>query len=150
LLGGDAWIEDGLGRRAFRVDGARLRGGCRLVIEDVDGRLLYSMLERTPRIRDTLEIESDVGVVARIEKSLVAPLREHFVVEFDDAPAWQAEGSIGEREYRIDRPGRDVAGVSHRWFRANGSFGVKVALGQDAALVLMVAIAIDQLANPDR
>lgn len=149
LLGGDAWIDDGLDQRAFRVGGT-WRGGSRLVMEDVDGRRLYAIQVRTPRIRDTLEIETDAGVVATIERSLVAPLRERFVVEFDDAPAWRAEGSIGDREYRIAGPGRAVAGVSRRWFRAAGSFGVEVAPGEDAALVLMVAIAIDQLANPDR
>ena len=45
------------------------------------------------------------------------------------------------------RDGIPVANISKRWFRVRESYGVAVAPGQDAALVLAITVCIDHLVD---
>jgi uncharacterized protein YxjI len=56
-IGDDYWIEDGDGRRAYKVDGKALRVRETLNFDDASGNTLLRIQERMLRIRDTMEIE---------------------------------------------------------------------------------------------
>ena len=47
----------------------------------------------------------------------------------------------------IERDGDHVAEVSKRWFRVRDTYGVEIAPGQDDALILAVAVCIDQMSH---
>ena len=60
------------------------------------------------------------------------------------------QGNILDHEYSIGE-GRDkVAEVSKKWFRIRDSYGIEVDAGQDDAVILMIAIAIDEMAHEGR
>ncbi len=42
-----------------------------------------------------------------------------------------------------------VAKISKKWFRVRESYGVDVAAGEDAALILAITVAIDSLTTRD-
>ena len=59
----------------------------------------------------------------------------------------EAKGKIVNHEYKIELDGDKVAEVSKRWFRVRDTYGIEIAPGQDDALVLAVAVCVDQMTH---
>jgi uncharacterized protein YxjI len=144
-IGDDFWIEDEEGERAFKVDGKALRIRDTLVLEDPTGAEVFSVQEKKLHIRDTMDIERDGETVARVKKALITPLRERFSIDVEGGEDMEAKGNIVDHEYKIERGGDQVAEVSKRWFRVTDTYGIEIAPGQDDALILAVAVCIDQM-----
>ena len=92
-----------------------------------------------------MEIERGGKTVATIKKALVSPLRDRYSIEVEGGEDLEAKGNIVDHEYKIERDGDKVAEVSKRWFRVRDTYGIEVAPGQDDALILAVAVCIDQM-----
>ena len=147
-IGDDFWIEDDLGRRAYKVDGKALRVRETLNFDDADGNTLLRIQERKLRMRDTMEIEDPNGhTVATTKKALVSPLRDRISVELADGPDLEVKGNIVDHEYTIEADGSKVAEVSKRWFRVADTYGVEIAPGQNDVLVLAVTAVIDSMTH---
>ena len=54
-----------------------------------------------------------------------------------------------DHQYEIKTGDAQVAEIGKKWFRVRDTYGVQIAPGEDDALVLAVAIVIDQMAHPD-
>ncbi|HSO03233.1 MAG TPA: LURP-one-related family protein [Candidatus Limnocylindrales bacterium] len=135
------------GRRAFKVNGKALRVRQTLVIEDANGAELLKIQDRPVRVREVMEVESAAGgTVATVKKAMISPLRERFTIELAGGGEMTAQGNITDHEFEIEAGGAKVAEVSKKWFRVRDSYGVEVAPGQDAALILAIAVCIDQMA----
>jgi uncharacterized protein YxjI len=143
-IGDDFWIEDGAGRRAFKVDGKALRLRKTLVLEDASGQERYHIQEKLLHIRDTMEIDSPSGTVATVKKKLISPLREHYDVHLARGGEWDVQGNIIDHEYEIKSGDTRVAEVSKKFFRIRDTYGISVVPGQDDAFVLAVAIVVDK------
>jgi len=148
-IGDDFWVEAG-GQRAFKVDGKALRVRKTLILESPAGQELYKIQEKMLTVRDTMEIEGPNGRVATVKKHLVTPLRERYDVALDAGGSWKVVGNIVDHEYTIDSDAGRVAEVGKNWFRIRDTYGIQVAPGQDDALVIAVAIVVDQMAHPHR
>jgi len=143
-IGDDFWIEDESGRRAYKVDGKAVRVRNTLVIEDASGRPVCQIQERMARVRDTMEIEGpNGGTMATVKKAMITPVRERWVVNVEGGPDMDVQGNILDHEYRIG----NVAEVSKKWFRIRDTYGVEIEPGQNDALILAVAVCIDQMAR---
>jgi uncharacterized protein YxjI len=148
-IGDDFWIESG-GQRVFRVDGKALRIRKSLVLESADGRELYRIQEKLAHIRDTMDIDGPGGRVATVKKALISPLREHYSVDLAAGGQWTVKGNIVDHEYEITSQGGRIAEIGKRWFRVRDTYGISVSPGQDDALVIAVAIVVDQISHPAR
>ena len=146
-IGDDFWIENGVGERAFKVDGKALRIRKTLKFEDAGGHELLCIRERKLRVRDTMAIERDGDTVATVRKALITPLRERFKVELARGGEYDVKGNIVDHEYTFERDGHDVAHVSKRWFRVRDTYGIEIAPGEDDALVLAATVCIDEMAR---
>jgi uncharacterized protein YxjI len=149
-IGDDFWIENGAGQRLFKVDGKALRIRKTLVLESADGRELYTIRQELLHLRDTMGIEGAAGRVATVKKALISPLRERYTVELAAGGEWEVQGHITDHEYEISGPAGRVAEIGKRWFRVRDTYGIQVGPGQDDALVLAVAIVVDQISHPAR
>jgi uncharacterized protein YxjI len=150
-IGDDFWIENGAGQRAFRVDGKALRIRKTLVLEAPNGQELYTIKEKLVTVRDVMTIERGDATVATVKKALISPLRERYDVDFEQGGSWKVQGNIVDHQYEIEVDGGGaVAEVGKKWFRVRDTYGVKVAPGQDDALVLAVAVVVDSMAHPHR
>jgi len=147
-IGDDFWIENSAGQRVFKVDGKALRLRKTLILEDAAGVERYKIQEKLVHIRDTMEIEGATGRIAAVKKALISPLRERYDVTFDAGGEWKVQGNIVDHEYKIESDAGPIAEVGKKWFRVRDTYGIQVAPGQDDALVIAVAIVVDQMAHP--
>ena len=147
-IGDDYWIENEAGERAFYVDGKALRIRDTLIIKDVHGNEVYKLKEKLLRIKDTMDIEdADGKTAATIKKALITPLRDRFKVEVSNGPEMDVQGNILDHEYEIKEGREKVAEISKKWFRIRDTYGVEVSPGQDAALILAITEALDQMVH---
>ena len=149
-IGDDFWIENGAGQRVFKVDGKALRIRKTLELQAPDGRVLFTIREKLVTVRDVMEIDGPTGHVATVKKALISPLRERYDVQLTSGASWKAQGNIVDHQYAISADDAPVAEVGKKWFRVRDTYGVSVVPGHDDALVLAVAIVIDQMAHPSR
>ena len=149
-IGDDFWIENEQGQRAYKVDGKALRVRQTLVLEDASGAEQCRIQERMLRIRDTMEIEGPNGRLATVKKALITPIRDRWSVDVENGAELEVKGNILDHEYTIEANGAKVAEISKKWFRLRDTYGVEIAPGQNDALILMVTVAVDEMANPGR
>ncbi len=147
-IGDDYWIENEAGERAFYVDGKALRLRNTLIIKDVQGNEIYKLQEKLLRIKDTMDVlDANGKTAATIKKALIAPLRDRWKVEVANGPEMDVQGNILDHEYKIEAGREKVAEVSKRWFRIRDTYGVEIEPGQDNALILAIAAALDQMVH---
>jgi uncharacterized protein YxjI len=146
-IGDDFWIETEDGQRAFKVDGKALRMRSTFILETPSGEELFKIQEKKLRVRDTMEIEHDGKTVATIKKALITPLRDRFTIDVEAGEELTAKGNVVDHEYEIERDGEKIAEISKRWFRVRETYGIDVAPGTDDALILAVAVCIDEMAR---
>ena len=144
-IGDDFWVETNGGERVFKVNGKALRIRDTLVLESPSGEELYTIQEKKLRVRDTMEVEQGGKTIATIKKALISPLRERYSIAVEGDKDLEAKGNIVDHEYKIERDGDKVAEVSKRWFRVRDTYGIEIAEEQNDALIVAVAVCIDQM-----
>ena len=145
-VGGDSWIEDGDGERAFRVNGKALRVRRTLDLEDLNGNVLCRIQTRVLHLRDTMVIERPDGEqMAKVHKALITPLRERWKVDVEDGDDIEIQGNIVDHEYEFEVDGKKVAEVSKKWFRIRDTYGVQVGPDISPVLALAIAVALDAM-----
>ena len=145
-IGDDFWIETEGGERAFKVDGKAMRIRDTLILEGPSGEELLKIQEKKLTVRDKMEIERDGRTVATVKKALIG-IRERYSIEVEGGDDLSAKGNFVDHEYEIERDGDKVAEVSKRWFRVRDAYGIEIAPGQEDALILAVAVCIDQMGH---
>jgi uncharacterized protein YxjI len=150
-IGDDFWIENDRREKVYKVDGKALRVRQTLIIEDAHGTELAKIQEKMLRVKDSMEVEDPQGKqIAMVKKAMITPVRERWTVKVKGGPDLEVKGNILDHEYTIGE-GRDkVAEVSKKWFRVADTYGVEIEAGQDDALILAVAVCIDEMAHPAR
>ena len=144
-IGNDFVIETGAGVPAYRVDGKAVRVRNTIQIRDANGLPVYRVQELKVRLKDTMIIQAGNRTVARLLKALVTPFRDRFDVEVPGGQSLHVQGNVVDHEYTITRGSTLVATVSRRWFRVRDTYGVEVMPGEDDALILAIAAAIDTI-----
>lgn len=149
-LGEDFTIQDEAGRAAYEVDGKVMRVRETFELKDREGNVVATIRGKLVSIRAKMEIIRNDDVVATVTKALFAPLRAKFKVDIPGGDDLDVTGSILDHEYSIRRGDRDIAQVSKRWFTLTDTYGIDIASGEDEALLLSVAVAVDEMAHdPD-
>ncbi|MCC7165906.1 MAG: LURP-one-related family protein [Anaerolineae bacterium] len=146
-IGDDFWIENAAGQRVFKVDGKALRVRDNLKIRDAQGNVVAEIQEKAVRVKDTMDIERGGRPVATVKKALVTPLRGRFSVNVQGGADMDVDGNILGHEFNITQGGRQIAEISKKWFHIRDSYGIEIQPGQDDALILAVAVVIDQMTS---
>ena len=145
-IGDDYWIEDGDGEKVFKVNGKALRRRSTFVLEDASGNELVHIQERVLTVRDTMKLERDGEDLATVHKALIG-IRDRFDIDVENGEDLKAKGNMLDHEYEVKRDGDVVATVSRKWVALRETYGIEIAAGEDEALLLAVAVAIDELAD---
>ena len=148
-LGGDAWIEDEHGNRAFEVDGKAFALGRTLDLLDPSGTVLFTVHAPIVSLRPTFEISRDDETLATIHKALFTLLGSRYSIELADGSELEATGDFLDHEFQVRRGDDEVIGASRAWFSLHDTYGVRVADGFDPALGLAIVISIEQMERGD-
>ncbi len=145
-VGDDFWIEDNGGQKVFKVDGKALRVRKTFVLEDASGNEVAHIQDRALSVRGTMKVERDGHEMATVHKALVG-IRDRFDIDVNDGDDLKAKGNVLDHEYEIKRDGDVIATVSKKWVRVRETYGIEIVDGEDVALLLAIAVAIDELAR---
>jgi uncharacterized protein YxjI len=146
-IGDDFWIENDQGEKVFKVDGKALSMRDALVIENASGRELYRVEERKLSMRDKMAIERDGDTVATVKKAMLSPFGDKFKVDLKDGGDLTAKGDILDHEFEIERDGDKVAEISKKRFKLRDTYAIEVASKQDDALIIAIAVCVEQMAH---
>ena len=147
-FGDDYVIRDESGREAFRVDGKVLTVRDALVLEDAAGNRVARIHKKLLSIGKTYEISREGAPDISVRKSLFSPLRCKFHVDAG-GDELEARGDLLDHEYAFTRNGQEVARISKRWFALRDTYGVDIDDGEDHALILACAVAIDRMCHEE-
>jgi len=145
-LGADFWITDSDGNEAFHVNGHALQFRKTFELTDRDGQEVAVIRQQLFWLRGTMDIERDGEVIATVRRANFSPLRHRYEASLADGTTWEASGNFADMNWAITAAGgQQVGRISRAWFRARDTYGVEVEPGHDAALVIAVAVSVDQL-----
>ncbi|HYN42260.1 MAG TPA: LURP-one-related family protein [Thermoanaerobaculia bacterium] len=142
-VGEDLTVEDDRGRPAFRVDGKVLTLRKTFVLEDLDGHTLATIRRPLVAIRDTVSIERPGLPDAKVKHALLSLLRKRYHVELKGGDL-EVEGNIVGHEYAIKRGRETAARISKGWFQIRDTYGIEVEAGEDTALMISIAVALEE------
>ncbi len=148
-IGDDFWITDEQGNKVFLVDGKALRLRQTLELKDASGAVVATVRKKLMAMRETMEIERDGAVVATVHKAIFSPLHHRSDIDLSDGSQLEAVGNIIDKEFEIRSGGQVLARISRAWFTLRDTYGVDVAAGQDDALLLSVAVALDRIQHDE-
>jgi len=137
----------GKGKAAYKCRNKVLRVRETFELQSLDGDTLYQIQERKARLRDAMAIEDGNGdKIAEILKREIGVVRDNYVVKIRDETNWEIHGSILEHDYTIREAGRVIATIHEKWIApVQDCYFIDVHDGEDHALVLCVAIALDSI-----
>jgi uncharacterized protein YxjI len=144
-LGGDAWIEDEAGNRAFEVDGKALSLRRTLEIRDPAGATLYTISQALAHVHRTFEIKHGDVVVATLQEALFNLLGDHFTIELASGDQLTVQGDWINREFHVARAGSDVIFASRSLLTLHDTYGVQIADGFEVPLGLAIIVALEQM-----
>ena len=148
-LGDDYPVEDEEGELVFFVDGRALRVGSTFVLRDPGGRPLYCIPQHALHQKASLEVEhgDGGGRAATVRRERLGTMRDRWSVALPDGAPLRLGGAVADHEYRVERAGRRIAAVSKRFFGQPGAYGVEAVPGEDEALLVTIAVAVDRMSR---
>lgn len=149
-FGDDFAIKDEDGNEAFSVDGKAftlLRE--KLAFLDAKKNEVAFIREKLIALTPSYEILRNGEVAAVVKKDFINVFRVGFTVDVPGPDDLEATGSLLDHEYTFRRGAKVVAEVSKKWFSFTDTYGVDVAAGEDAVLVLASTVVIDMICHPD-
>jgi uncharacterized protein YxjI len=148
-FGDDFYIQDEYGRNAFLVDGRAFSIGDKLAFRDMAGNELAFIKQRLVALRPTYQIYRNGELAATVNKAMFSLFRDRFSIDVPGPNDLEARGSFLDHEYEFTRGGQTVARVSKSWFSFRDTYGVDIADGEDAVLILATAVVIDLVSHDD-
>jgi uncharacterized protein YxjI len=145
-IGDDFWIEGSGGEKLFKVDGKALRVRKTFILKDASGNEVAHIQDRVLHVRGTMKIERGAEELATVHKALVG-IRDRFDIDIKDGENLKAKGNVLDHEYKIKRDDEVIAAVTKKWVRVRETYGIEISEGEDVAMLLAIAVAIDELAR---
>ena len=126
--GEDFFILNEQGQHVYKIDGQAARLLDTLIFQDVKGNDVCRIQHRIARQRNSMEIcDADGRTAAIVQKAMISPLRDKFVIRIVDGADLEFQGNILDHEYRIG----SVATVSKSRFQVRNIYGVEIIPGQN-------------------
>jgi uncharacterized protein YxjI len=145
-IGDDSWVEDDSGNKVFKVNGKAMHIRDTFILEDAKGNEVAKIQERKLHVRNTMAIERGGKKIATVHHRIVG-LRDHLKVEIENGHDMKVHGNLVDHEYEIEGEHGKVAEISKKWFRVRDTYGVEIQAGQDDALILAIAVAVEDLTH---
>jgi uncharacterized protein YxjI len=149
-MGGDLWIEDEAGNRAFEVDGKVLSLRRSLTLLDPAGSPLYQIGQSLGHLHRTFEIKRGEEIVATLQQALFTLLGDRFTITMADGGELIVTGDFIDREFHVTRNGSQVIFVSRKLLSIHNAYGVQVAPDFEVPLALAIVVALEEMEKEER
>ena len=147
---GDSFsVKDEKGEDVLMVKGKVFSLGKNLSLQDKAGNDLGIIKQKLLSWRPTYQIYRQGQLYATMRKPF-AWFRTRFTVAVDGQAAIEVRGNFWGHEYNFSRAGRDIAGVSKKWFSWRDTYGVDIEEEADHLLVLACVVVIDLVCHENR
>lgn len=147
--GRDFQVTDTDDQAAYVVDG-KMGPRPKADVEDASGTLRYRVMGHLLGFPKHMTIETPAGdEVASIRAKVFSPIKSKATMSMADGSEWHIEGSLVEKDYRIDGPAGPIAEISQKWITVRDAYTLDVADGVDPGLVLAVVWSIDRWVERD-
>lgn len=140
--GSDYTIQDATGKAAYRVGARQFRLRSSFEISDCEGQVMAVIQQKLMSLHKHFVIQSE-GFSATLRRENHVQQQASFLISLADSTSLLGQGDFQQHEYRILRGTTTVAQVSAGWFAGDTTYGVAVAPAEPQALLLAVAIVID-------
>ena len=147
--GDDFKIKNEAGEDVFFVDGKVFTIGDKLSFQDLNGNELAFIRQKLLSWGPTYQIYRNGDLAAVVKKHLFTLFRCKFTVDVPGPDDLEAAGDFWHHEYSFRRGDREVAWVSKRWFSWSDTYGVEIADGEDAVLLLASTVVIDMVCHQE-
>jgi uncharacterized protein YxjI len=142
----DFWIEDELGGQAFLVDGSGPFSREAFTLRDVEGGLRALIRRKAFAWRETLRIEDGSGMIVASVRPAFALFKQRYQITLADGSQLEAAGNFTGKDFEIrGLDGQAYGRMSRERWRMRDTYWVDVPDGQDAALIISIAICIDRI-----
>lgn len=149
-LGEDSDITDESGRVFLRVDGKVFSPRGALILHDASGAEVGKVQRKLIALRPTYEIEIGGHEAATVRKHFFTPFGERFTIDIPGPHDLEMAGNLFDHDFSVRRDGDIVATVSKAWFSPRDVYGVEIADGEDAVLILAGVLALDLALDRER
>lgn len=143
-------IKDIDGHEVLDVQGAVFSWGNQLSIREPSALEVAEIKQIVFSWGPTYEIYRGAQLAARVTKEFFTLFHCRFAIDVPGPNDLEAEGDFWDYEYTIRRGEQRVATISKQWFTWTDAYGVDVASGEDALLVLACAVVIDCCCHDNR
>ena len=144
-LGNNFMIKDSAGRDAFRVSGSLLSLGDKLSFQDLTGKELIYIEQRTVRRVSSYQVRRDGKYLAEVRRDDPSFLRHRFRIEVRESADLEASGDFLDRKYVMRRGNQEIAEMSKRWFRPSETYTIDIGVSEtDHMLLLAIAVVIER------
>jgi uncharacterized protein YxjI len=142
-------IKDENDQDAFVVKGKLFSFGDKLSFQDPAGNELVFIDQRLLNWGPTYELWRGADLLAVVKRQLFSFIHHRFTVDVPGPDDLEAEGDFLDHEYTFTRGGSIVATVSKKWFSWTDTYGIEIADGEDAVLILASAVVVDMVCHGD-
>ena len=144
-LGGAFDITDDSGAVVYRVQGQILSLGKSLDFSDAQDRPLAHIQQRLLTWTPAYDITRGGAPALTVHKEAFS-WTPHFDIE-GPAGVYTMDGDWADWNFRVDDGGRTVAQISRQFALFADCYGVEIAEGADAPMLLCLAIVMDEIIN---
>jgi uncharacterized protein YxjI len=130
----------------YQVKGEVFSLGKKLSFQDMDGNELLFIRQRLLTWLPKYEISRNDHTLAVVEKEW-SFFKCRFSVDVPGPDDYEAGGDFIDHEYEFQQHGQSVALVTKKWFSWTDTYGIEIAEGHDAALLLACAVVIDEICH---
>ncbi len=144
-LAASFWITDEDGTEVSHVAGHARQLRTTFELTDSSGVVVAVIRQQLFRLRGPMDIERDGAVLATVQRAAFSLFKHRYDVTLADGTAWLATGNFADLTWELTAAERVIGRISRQWFNIRDTYGVEVEPGEDAALVIAVAVCVDRL-----
>lgn len=142
-LGEDSQITDERGQPVYEVNGKLLSLHNTLTMRDMSGQEVATIKRQLIALAPTYTIDRPGQGESQVRKHFINLLGDHYTIDIPGPYDLEMDGNLLDHEYSVKRYGQVVAVVSKRWISLTDTYGVEIAEGEDAVLLLASVLALD-------
>jgi uncharacterized protein YxjI len=142
---GNFSVTDEQGNQVYFISGQTMGLSQTFELQDKSGAILASIRKERWTSRDTMDIERDGAMIARVQPAVFSPLHHRSVINLANGGELEAIGNFLGREFEIRSSDAVLAKISRSLFQLHDRYAVEVCSGQDDVLMLAIAISMDRI-----